>query len=571
VPDWPAELEIPISDEEPEAELPDLETALEEITAWAAELQPSTSEEESEPELPAFEVEDEEVPDWLAELQPSFEEGVPEPDLSVFEGEAVPDWLAELRPPTPEEVSELAPSAFEAGEEGEAETPIPTEEEFEPAVPDSEAMVEETPDWVAELRAEALAEAPPVEEAADEDVSPDWLVPSVPEPVEEETLARAEIPAWLLALKPAELRESPEEGPPPAAIEPLEETGLLAGVPGTLPVEMIIAQPRAVTRAEALEAPSADTRQANLFARILGRPPVAAPEEIVLPRKRGLAQVPRWIVYIALTVVVSLPLLLGEPLLPIAHTVEPAEATTDLHNSIDSLVSNAPVLVAFDYDPSSSGEMDVLAQALVGHLMDRGARVVAISLLPAGPCTAQSLLYKITTERADLVNSYGQRYVNLGYVPGDAAAVRLLGQSLEMAFPRDYGGIPLANLPVMEGLDATRSFDLIVELDAAQDTLRWCIEQASTPYGVEIGAGVSASVDPLVRPYYETRARQLAGMIGGIPGAASYEAYHSNQTSPSDETAVRLEAQLAGHLVLVLVLLVGNAVFLVQRSTGREQ
>jgi len=214
--------------------------------------------------------------------------------------------------------------------------------------------------------------------------------------------------------------------------------------------------------------------------------------------------------------------------------------------------------------------MDVLAEALVGHLMDQGARVVAISLLPAGPATAQSALDRLAAERPDYADSYGQRYANLGYLPGQATAVRLLGLSLETAVPQDFQGTPLANMPVMQGLNSIQDFDLIVELAATQDTLRSWIEQASTPYVVPMGAGVSASVDPLARPYYQTKMQQLVGMIGGVPGVAAYEALRSGQDEPTDATAVRLNAQLAGNLVLVLVLLIGNAVYLARRATGRK-
>ena len=202
--------------------------------------------------------------------------------------------------------------------------------------------------------------------------------------------------------------------------------------------------------------------------------------------------------------------------------------------------------------------------------MDQGARVVAISLLPAGPATAQSALDRLATERPDYADSYGQRYANLGYLPGQATAIRLLGLSLETALPQDFQGTLLDSMPVMQGLNSIQDFDLIVELAATQDTLRSWIEQAGTPYAVPLGAGVSASVDPFARPYYQTESQQLLGMIGGVPGAAAYEALRSGQDEPTDATAVRLDSQLAGNLVLVLVLLIGNVAYLARRGTGRK-
>jgi hypothetical protein len=135
----------------------------------------------------------------------------------------------------------------------------------------------------------------------------------------------------------------------------------------------------------------------------------------------------------------------------------------------------------------------------------------------------------------------------------------------------------------MEGITSVASFDLIVEFAAAQNTLRWWVEQASMPYDVPLGAAVSASQVPLVRPYYETDPRQLVGLVGGVPGAVMYEAlrsgYHladnprgtvASQEGPEGTMTARLDSQLAGHLVLVVVIIIGNGVYLVRRAIGKE-
>ena len=594
LPDWLAQLrsEAPEAVEEPAPPMPEPEEELavevegEPLPDWLAGLRAEAPEVEEEPaslaseaeEEAAVEVEGEPLPDWLAESGPAPEEAEPEyiPSEPELEPEEVSDEPAMFQATVIEAEAESVPEA-DVLEEGEipdwlAEFALaPSEEgpETEALTAEEELPAPEGPDWLAELQTDLEETEPLGEEMLAEAEAADWLVPSEPGWEDEEGLVPAEIPAWLLALKPAELREEEEaEEPVPESREPMEETGILAGLQGTLPVEMVIAQPRAVTAVDALELPVADSPQARLFAEVVSRPPEAAPKEIVTAPSRGLAPLSRWIIYILLIVVVSLPLLLGEPLL--SYTAQAPGPAIDLHDAIESLGGSAPVLVAFDYDPTTSGEMDVLAQALVGHLMDQDARVVAISLLPAGPATAQSTLDRLAAERPDYADSYGQRYANLGYLPGQATAIRLLGLSLETAVPQDFQGTSLASMPVMQGLNSVQDFDLIVELAATQDTLRSWIEQASTPYVVPLGAGVSASVDPLARPYYQTKSQQVVGMIGGVPGAAAYEALRSGQDEPTDATAVRLNAQLAGNLVLVLVLLIGNAVYLARRGTGRK-
>jgi hypothetical protein len=555
VPDWMADLGE--TGEEAEAEaVPQIESEEDEIPDWMAGLGETGEEAEAEA-VPEIEIEEGEIPDWVADLRPREEGGEGKPSLSAieFEEEELPDRVVELEPPIEE-----IPLAEALEEEPAHKLPDDVEAILGPAVPA----------WLAELQVEAPeAAAAIIEETMVDGELPDWLVRSEIEP--DEGLAPAEIPAWLLALKPTELREEGEEAEvvPPPIRDTGEKTGLLAGIPGVLPVEMLIAQPRAIVAAEWPELTLEESPPAQLFADIVGRPPDAAPKEILMRRADVLPRTARWILYAILIAVVAVPIIVGKPLL--VRTIETTAATVDMHTAIEALDSLDPVLVAFDYDPTSSGEMDLIARALIGDLMDQEARVIVVSLLPAGPATAQTLLDELAADRPGYAESYGERYANLGYLPGEAAAVRLLGLSLQTAAPQDFYGTPLGDLPAMQGLDSTQSFPLIVELAATQDTLRWWIEQAGTPYDIPLGAGASAAIIPYARPYYETEPRQLTGLVGGVPDGVTYEALASDQGSPTNSSAARLDSQLAGQVLFVLVLLAGNVVYFSRRGTRRER
>jgi hypothetical protein len=374
-----------------------------------------------------------------------------------------------------------------------------------------------------------------------------------------------------LALKPSELRadQDLEEGTvrQDSGLEG-SETGLLLGLHGTLPVEMAIAQPRILRPGAPSHPLTPDAPQAQLFADVVARTPNIAPKEIESTAERPLGRLPRWLIYLSLLFSVLIPLTLGQPLIQRSIDMPPA-GIVDLHDEIDSLEDSALVLVAFDYDPTSSDEMNLVADTLVGHLMDRGTTLVAVSLLPAGPATAQALLDDQATNRPLYAGKEGERYANLGYLPAQAAGVRLLNLSVETALSRDFAGNPSRELAALERVTSVQDFDLILELAATQDTLRWWIEQASQPSRVPLAAGVSASVEPLIRPYHLTAPKQVIGFIGGIPGAAAYETLRSSQTEPIDRSAARQDAQLAGHLVFVLVLVVGNVAYLLRRGGGR--
>ncbi len=563
LPDWMAELQQVEDEVGPEADLPG---AIEEgeLPDWMAEMQQVEDEAGAEAELPGA-IEEGEIPDWLAALRPAEEEVETGPLDSEFDWDESLDRIAALEPP-----SEELPLAEELGSPDEAESETPEEGTPFRLPPEVEAALgPAVPAWLAELQIEAPeAAAAIIEETAVDGELPDWLLQAEVEP--DESLAPAEIPGWLLALKPSELREEGAELPSPQVREWSEESGLLAGIPGTLPVEMLIAQPRAIAITEPLDLTIEDSPSAQLFSEIVGTAPEAAPKELVTPKADLLPKVARWILYAILILVVAVPIIIGEPISQ--RTIEPTAAVVEMHSAIESLDSLAPVLVAFDYDPASSGEMDPIARALIGHLMDRGVRLVVVSLLPAGPATAQSLLDELAEAHPSYAHAegYGESYVNLGYLPGQAAAVRLLCLSVGDALRRDFYGKPLSDLPVMEGLDSAQDFALIVELAAAQDTLRWWIEQAGAPFPVQVGAGASASVMPFARPYYETESGQLVGLVGSVPDAVAYEVLASGQSTPAGPSAARLDSQSGAQVLLILVILAGNVAYFWPRGTRRE-
>jgi hypothetical protein len=575
-----AEHEIPAAADEPDMPEDEAEVSLDEAELPPAEGEdaaakdlPATSDPSEDPDLPgpdaeAAEADDEEPPAELLESE-GMEEEPPLPLIGADDIEA-PAWLADL--------GLAGAQAEEVPSEGETLEEAQPAEEISPDVPaeslqmpEAPGMPEaELPDWLEALRPpEAEEGASPGEDLDAAEEEPDWLVLSEGDVEEEGGLARADIPAWLLALKPLELRQEEEsvvEELPPVE-EITEESGLLAGLTGILPVEMLIAQPRAVVSPAAAELPPSDTPQARLFAEIVRRPPESAPKPMAKPQARLIPRTPLWIIYLALIAVVTVPLLIGEPLL--VRSAEPSPAVASLYQSVESLEAGSRVLVAFDYDPTTSGEMDVLARSVVGHLMERGVGVVAVSLLPAGPGTAEMVLEGIAQDRPGYEEDSGQLYANLGYLPGQVAAVRLLGQSVEQALPRDFRATPLAELEAAEGVTDLESFALIVELAATQETLRWWVEQAATPYDVPLSAAVGASVGPIARAYYETGSRQLEGLIAGVPEAAEYDALVNNQEVLEGASATRLDAQLAGHLVFIVVLVVGAVVQSTRSRVGR--
>ena len=105
---------------------------------------------------------------------------------------------------------------------------------------------------------------------------------------------------------------------------------------------------------------------------------------------------------------------------------------------INSLSSSDRVLVAVDYQPAFSGEMESAGSAVMDHLMLRGVQVTFVSTHPSGPLQAERLV-KIVNQRYD--HSYGDGQVtNLGYISGGRAGILAFATS-----PRQLAPVTLDN------------------------------------------------------------------------------------------------------------------------------
>ena len=91
-----------------------------------------------------------------------------------------------------------------------------------------------------------------------------------------------------------------------------------------------------------------------------------------------------------------------------------------LHEEIEVLFDGQPVLIAFDYQAATAGELHTAAATVVDHLMEQGTFLTFISTQPAGPALAEHFL-DATQSHHNYVHT--QKYINLGYLPGESAGL----------------------------------------------------------------------------------------------------------------------------------------------------
>jgi hypothetical protein len=567
VPEWLRPAETPPSPPEPPDEVETIAPA--DVPDWLQTLQgqaasPTLPTSEQAADLPPL---DEETLAWLAAAK-SEQPAPPAADTTAV---AMPDWLEPFK------------SASEAPPPVAAMDAVPADEGVPAAEP---TAVEDMPDWLRALRGMPTQEQQPAEampdwlralrgippapvtdvaapvEAADEEEGEEAAAPRAAEAGEAEPApdeeAEGALPSWLAAMRPADVAH-----PADAEVDAYEENvGVLAGMRGVLRAEPTVAQPhKSTTPLPKLVVGDNQAKHAKMLAGLLAAEEAARPQAA---RPGRLAYyLERWLVFLALALAILVP----QFLLP-GTFADPVAMSADTRHAFE-VVSRAPVnqpaLIAFDYDPSLQGELGSGAVAIITHLMSRGVPVVAVSTRPQGAASAQIVLDEVAAAlavRAGVGYTYGSQYFNLGFIPGGPVGLLQFAAAPQSVFAADFTGVGPASAvwttPILRGVERLDDFGLIVLVTTNPDDTRTWIEQSQNyAAGIPKLAVVSASAEPMVRPYIEGDAPQLDGLVAGLVGAAQYE-----QRAGLPGVALRHWSALGGGLwAAVLLIAGGNAVY----------
>ena len=283
-----------------------------------------------------------------------------------------------------------------------------------------------------------------------------------------------------------------------------------------------------------------------------------------------LANIDRRWIFLLMGLAVAVPILLQAEF--------PEEATGLAENTfreVESLDEGSPVLMAFDFDPGSEGELGPMATAFVRHCCEKKLKMYFLSLWPVGPQMIDDSIEKVI--RADFPQLiYGQDYVNLGYKSGFEAVIKVIITDLRTLYTTDARGTNIDEIPMMRGIANVQDMDLIINVSAGYAGTKEWVQYAVTPYPdkVRIVAGCTGVQAPLLYPYIP---RQLPGLLGAIKGAAEYEKlvmakYGGDDPDPKYlEAKRRMGPQLIGHMLMIALIIAGNVVFFMGRSRSGKR
>ncbi len=264
----------------------------------------------------------------------------------------------------------------------------------------------------------------------------------------------------------------------------------------------------------------------------------------------------RWI-FLIIAIVVALPLFF-----PLGLPIRPTNSTQAAYNAVDSIPDYSKVLVSFEYGPSTKPEIHPMAVAVLRHLFRKHEKVYVTCLWPDGQFMAEEALDQVADKEFHL--KYGEDYVLLGFRPGNEAVIKGIVSNIRTLYTVDVRGNLIDDIPMMKDVNKFSDFAFLFSASAGYPgTVEW-VQYAADPVGVPMSTGVTSIQVNEVMPYVQ--AKQVHGILAGMPGAAEYEALiHKPGIGTSG-----MDAQSIAHLVIVIFIVIGNIGYFIERKRSKK-
>jgi hypothetical protein len=249
----------------------------------------------------------------------------------------------------------------------------------------------------------------------------------------------------------------------------------------------------------------------------------AAPAEVALAPvavKRGVRlKVDRLLISLFVAAAVILPFVVSETRIGSLPPAQFAAGSRQqaAYDRVNALRSGQLVLVAAEYGPTGAAELDSALDALLRHIVMRGARPVVVSGNAVGLLHAQDLMNSIAQDSAFLAGikrnalTANRDYYIARYLVGESIGLRDFGQNLGSLIVSDVNG-------AATGLTASslRDFALVVLVaERAEDVRAWGEQIAPlAAQPLVIATGYSAA--PLAEPYSFADSPGAMGGVGGM-------------------------------------------------------
>ena len=253
--------------------------------------------------------------------------------------------------------------------------------------------------------------------------------------------------------------------------------------------------------------------------------------------------------------------------------------TEVVYDSISDLKENDKVLLSFAYGASTQPEVHPMAIALLNHLFSKGIKVYIVSLWPEGPIMAQQAMSTVKNSGLFNIND-GSDYVMFDYKAGGSIVIKGIADNFRELYKQDKKGVPIEDFEIMNGVYSVEDFDFVFDFSAGVPGNAEWVQYACDPKNVSLSSGCTSIMVTDAIPYVESG--QLKGILAGMPGAAEYEQLvyeymikeqlnnnkyiNKNVEIQKGKAFARMSAQSVAHLLMVILIIVGNIAYYYSRK-----
>jgi hypothetical protein len=280
----------------------------------------------------------------------------------------------------------------------------------------------------------------------------------------------------------------------------------------------------------------------------------------------------RWL-FLAMGLAIVVPLIF-----PIGLPIKPGPMTKAAFNAVEELHEGDVVFLSLDLDPASTPELEPFYRSVVLQLKRKNVKIVIASTWYAAPPLMERWIRETIDQPIAPAGTEGYvgppdraykrnvDYVYLGFREGKQVVISSMGADLRKTFDGHANdGTPLDQIPMMQGIKQLKDFKLTVLVSAGFPGAKEYMQYVQTRYHLPMIAACTAVSTTDLTPYYQTG--QLQGLIGGLAAAAEYEALVGK---PGSATA-GADVLNIGHLVVILAILLGNAIYFLGRAHQRRE
>jgi len=279
---------------------------------------------------------------------------------------------------------------------------------------------------------------------------------------------------------------------------------------------------------------------------------------------------PRRLIYLLMILAVAAPVMFGLSQAP--SRLVSAERMYSVVDSVE-VQPGEVALVWLDFGPNTVAENEPQAVVLLEHLFRRRIPVILLSQYQQAEGflrrIPQDVAQRLEREMPGQTWRYGEAWVNAGYKPGGAIFIQSLVNAPDITklLGRDVSGMPISHFPAFASVGGVERVKLVGEITGLVGVFDSIVQFfQKNGYRPTLVHGCTSITIP--EAYIFLDSGQLKGLLEGIAGAAWYSEVLKKHFPLSDNSKLLVTntALSAAHIMIIVLILVGNVAAFVSRS-----